>query len=110
MSKIRHLYSRHTDVDYVPESIPVSPAIEPNDCAVTDSELMRGRVVPSYHGTFTKFEAGLHPFHRRGVDFTDVGNILAGLDAQEESTAQKIKQRREEITKELENSQSEDQN
>lgn len=100
-SKTRHIYSRHADPDYIRECPKCAAAICPNDCAVTDSEILAGRVVGSYHGTFTKFEDGLHPLHRRGVDFTDVGNILAGIDAQEESTANKIAARRKELHDEV---------
>ncbi|AXF52243.1 MAG: hypothetical protein [Microviridae sp.] len=70
---------------------PICPVVAPNDSAVTDSEIMLGRIAPSYHGDYYKDSSEtLNPLHRRGIDFTDVGNILAGIDSQEEMTAQKI--------------------
>lgn len=104
--KTRHIYSRHTDPDYIREHFDTSVPVEPNDNAVTDAEILVGRVVGSYHGTFTKFEDGLNPLHRRGVDFTDFGNILAGIDSQEESTNNKIAARRKELQDETERAKS----
>lgn len=70
---------------------PICPVVAPNDSAVTDSEIMLGRIAPSYHGDYYKDSSeSLNPLHRRGVDFTDVGNILSVIDSQEEKTSQKI--------------------
>jgi len=78
MKKTRILYSKYTDEEYLTESFKNTAPIEPNDNAVTDSEIFTGKLAGTFHGTYTEFEAGLNPLHRRGVDFTDVGNILAG--------------------------------
>lgn len=88
----------------------VSKALAPNDNAVTDADVYRGRVGAVHHGQYYKdVSESLNPLHRRGVDFTDVGNILAGMDSQEEMTAQKIAKHRESFTSDN-SSQSNDQN
>ena len=67
----------------------------PNDSCVTDIDILRGRIAPTYHGDYYKDSSeSLNPLHRRGVDFTDLGNILASIDSREEETSQKIASRR----------------
>lgn len=111
MKKTRILYSKYTDEEYLTESFKNTAPIEPNDNAVTDSEIFTGKLAGTFHGTYTEFEAGLNPLHRRGVDFTDVGNILAGIDAQEEKVTNDISNKRKELTASEDNeSQSDDQN
>lgn len=95
--KSRKIYHICDDPYYIREVIK-GDTIQPNDCCVTDAEILSGRIAPNYHGTFTKFEDGLHPLHARGVDFTQVGDILASIDSQEEMTAQKIAKRRKEMS------------
>ena len=103
MKKTRILYSKYTDEEYLTESFKNTAPIEPNDNAVTDSEIFTGKLAGTFHGTYTEFEAGLNPLHRRGVDFTDVGNILAGTND--------ISNKRKELTASEDNeSQSDDQN
>lgn len=110
-SKNRRLYSRHTDESYIREVFTSSVPLEPNDNAVTDAEILSGKLAGTFHGAYSKFEDGLNPLHRRGVDFTDVGNILAVIDAQEERTANDINKRRKELdTNNDDNVQSKDQN
>lgn len=76
--------------DFVPHK-----AVEPNDSAVTDADILCGRVAPMFKGQYYKDSSEtLNPLHRRGVDFTDVGNILASIDSQEERVAQDIAKRR----------------
>lgn len=94
----RELYSKYNDAYYIRERLaPSIDKVQPNDCDVTDAEIMSGRLAPNYHGTYTKFEDGLNPLHARGVDFTQVGNILASVDAREEKVSQNIAKRRAEI-------------
>lgn len=90
---------------------PAVVAISPDDSAVTDAQLLRGRVAPAFHGEYYKSsDETLNPLHRRGVDFTDVGNILAVIDSQEERTAQKAAKSWKEIHGDKKDfSQSEDQ-
>ena len=95
--KSRKIYHIIDDPYYVREVVN-GDSVQPNDCCVSDAEILSGRIAPNYHGTFTKFEDGLHPLHARGVDFTQVGDILASIDSQEEKTTQKIARRRKEIS------------
>lgn len=88
---------------------PICSVVAPNDSAVTDSEIMLGRIAPSYHGDYYKDSSEtLNPLHRRGIDFTDVGNILAGIDSQEEKTAQKIASHRRTLFEKPDNKESVD--
>lgn len=85
--------------DFIPHK-----AVEPNDSAVSDADILRGRVAPMYKGQYYKDPSeSLNPLHRRGVDFTDVGNILASIDSQEERVAQDIAKRRKDITPDVDN-------
>lgn len=90
---------------------PAAVTVAPSDTALTDAQLLCGRVAPIFHGQYYKSsEETLNPLHRRGVDFTDVGNILAAIDSQEESTAQKAAKAWKELYgDEQDASQSEDQ-
>lgn len=73
-------------------------ALEPNDSAITDADILRGRVAPMFKGQYYKDSSeSLNPLHRRGVDFTDVGNILESIDSQEERVSQSISSRRKEL-------------
>lgn len=77
----------------------VAAALEPNDSAITDADILRGRVAPMFKGQYYKDSSeSLNPLHRRGVDFTDVGNILASIDSQEERVSQSISARRKELS------------
>lgn len=72
--------------------------VEPNDSAVSDADILRGRVARAFKGQYYKDSSeSLNPLHRRGVDFTDVGNILASIDSQEERVNQNIAKRRKEM-------------
>lgn len=94
------IYSRRTDPSYLVESLPHTE-VQPNDCAVTDAQIMSGRIAPSFAGTFDKsIHDGLNPLCRRGIDHTDVGNIMASIDAKEGRVKDKIAARRAEIEKE----------
>ena len=89
---------------YIPDCVRerehlVASALEPNDSAITDADILRGRVAPMFKGQYYKDPSeSLNPLHRRGVDFTDVGNILASIDSQEERVSQSISARRKELT------------
>lgn len=94
---------------HTPEVI-VCRAVEPNDNAVTDADIYNGRVGSTHHGQYYKDSSeSLNPLHRRGVDFTDVGNILSVIDSQEESTSQKVSAHRRSLTPPDKSNQSDDQ-
>lgn len=94
----RYIPDCSRELEVLPSSL-----IEPNDSAVTDADILRGRVAPMFKGQYYKDSSeSLNPLHRRGVDFTDVGNILASIDSQEERVGQRIAARRKEIAAETE--------
>lgn len=82
--------------DYIPCTIDFSKCVvAPNDCAVTDDELLAGRIVPVSKGVYDHEDTQtFNPLYARGVDFTDVGTILDEVNTSEQSREDAIETHR----------------
>lgn len=76
-------YITMEDIYNIFEDIDFTEPVQPNDCSVTDRELLAGRVAPTTQGHYDDPNITVvNPLFNRGVDFTDVGNVLHDVDNQ----------------------------